>query len=115
MYNMRVPHVVVVVDDVCVVYAASNRVRYERGDGFVQSVSSYTDGAWHHAAVTMVSGGVHTLYVDGASQGTLAAYAITDTGPLAIGTVRTCAPHLRSILHSVGCSRGLQRRDVRCR
>ncbi|HAU09555.1 MAG TPA: hypothetical protein DCS16_07415 [Gammaproteobacteria bacterium] len=34
------------------------------------SSSSYGDGNWHHAAMTLASSGVFTLYIDGAAVAT---------------------------------------------
>ncbi len=54
-------------------------------DYFIQTTSTYNDGNWHHAVLTISSGGVMKLYVDN----TLVASGATASGNLFTGTKRT--------------------------
>lgn len=60
-------------------------------DRSVSSSAAYNDGQWHHVVMTRAQGGVVTLYVDGASQGTIATNnnALTSAASLTFGRLQT--------------------------
>lgn len=66
----------------------SGRLHYghwSSGSKLVSSVASVTSGTWRHGAVLLTSSGQYTLYVDGASQGSLTYAPQSYTGYWRIG------------------------------